>query len=213
MESYQLRPQRGGNPCVLRAVRLLRGVNGRDGVQWPAHLRQSHCMHTSSFVLYRPSRKYLFCAGANFSERSCLQSDTERALELQAVHLARGRVQVGARDDQAADGALGQRQPGVLLCCCSFGKCVWVLSAHWVHFLSPLQHFKSSKSLQWLSAQLLEEGLAGMGFKSIMRQFGAPGHGKERQHLCSSVPVHVNGSHCILILPCRRESGTASVVC
>ena len=43
---------------------------------------------------------------------------------------------------------------------------------------SVVQHFKSSKSLQWLSTQLLEGGLGAMGITSILWQFGAPGHGK-----------------------------------
>ncbi len=40
------------------------------------------------------------------------------------------------------------------------------------------QHFKSSKSLNWLSKQLRE-----MGFTSVLWDFGPPGHGKVNTHL------------------------------
>jgi len=42
-----------------------------------------------------------------------------------------------------------------------------------VHSDNAAQHFKSSKSLHWLSKQI-----EGMGFKSVLWDFGPPGHGK-----------------------------------
>ena len=42
-----------------------------------------------------------------------------------------------------------------------------------VHSDNAAQHFKSSKSLNWLPKQLCE-----MGFTSMLWDFGAPGHGK-----------------------------------
>jgi hypothetical protein len=42
-----------------------------------------------------------------------------------------------------------------------------------VHSDNAAQHFKSSKSLHWLSKQILD-----MGFLSVMWDFGPPGHGK-----------------------------------
>jgi hypothetical protein len=42
-----------------------------------------------------------------------------------------------------------------------------------LHSDNAAQHFKSSKSLHWLSKQILE-----MGFTSVLWDFGPPGHGK-----------------------------------
>ena len=42
-----------------------------------------------------------------------------------------------------------------------------------MHTDNAAQHFKSSKSLHWLSQQMRE-----MGFTSVFWDFGAPGHGK-----------------------------------
>ena len=42
-----------------------------------------------------------------------------------------------------------------------------------MHTDNAAQHFKSSKSLNWLSQQMRE-----MGFTSVLWDFGAPGHGK-----------------------------------
>ena len=42
-----------------------------------------------------------------------------------------------------------------------------------IHSDNAAQHFKSSKSLHWLSTQI-----AAMGFSSVMWDFGPPGHGK-----------------------------------
>jgi hypothetical protein len=47
-----------------------------------------------------------------------------------------------------------------------------------VHSDNAAQHFKSSKSLNWLSKQLRE-----MGFTSVFWDFGAPGNGKVNTHL------------------------------
>jgi hypothetical protein len=46
-----------------------------------------------------------------------------------------------------------------------------------VHSDNAAQHFKSSKSLHWLSRQLFE-----MGFTSVLWDFGPPGHGKGDKH-------------------------------
>ena len=46
-----------------------------------------------------------------------------------------------------------------------------------VHSDNAAQHFKSSKSLHWLSRQLFE-----MGFTSVLWDFGLPGHGKGDKH-------------------------------
>ena len=46
-----------------------------------------------------------------------------------------------------------------------------MLTTQCVHSDNAAQHFKSSKSLNWLSKQLREMG------------FGAPGHGKVNTHL------------------------------
>ena len=46
-----------------------------------------------------------------------------------------------------------------------------------VHSDNAAQHFKSSKSLHWLSRQLFE-----MGFTSVLCDFGPPGHGKGDMH-------------------------------
>ena len=45
-----------------------------------------------------------------------------------------------------------------------------------VHSDNAAQHFKSSKSLHYFSKQL-----EGMGFESILYDFGPPGHGKGEQ--------------------------------
>ena len=42
-----------------------------------------------------------------------------------------------------------------------------------VHSDNAAQHFKSSKSLHWLSKQVRD-----MGFTSVLWDFGPPGHGK-----------------------------------
>ena len=42
-----------------------------------------------------------------------------------------------------------------------------------MHTDNAAQHFKSSKSLHWLSQQMRE-----MGLTSVFWDFGAPGHGK-----------------------------------
>jgi hypothetical protein len=42
-----------------------------------------------------------------------------------------------------------------------------------LHSDNAAQHFKSSKSLHWLSKQMKD-----MGFVSVMWDFGPPGHGK-----------------------------------
>lgn len=42
-----------------------------------------------------------------------------------------------------------------------------------LHSDNAAQHFKSSKSLHWLTKQIEE-----MGFVSVIWDFGAPGHGK-----------------------------------
>ena len=42
-----------------------------------------------------------------------------------------------------------------------------------LHSDNAAQHFKSSKSLHWLSKQMND-----MGFISVMWDFGPPGHGK-----------------------------------
>jgi hypothetical protein len=46
-----------------------------------------------------------------------------------------------------------------------------------VHSDNAAQHFKSSKSLHWLSTQLRE-----MGLTSVLWDFGPPGHGKGDKH-------------------------------
>jgi len=48
-----------------------------------------------------------------------------------------------------------------------------------VHSDNAAQHFKSSKSLHYFSKQL-----EGMGFESIIYDFGPPGHGKGEQRYC-----------------------------
>ena len=45
-----------------------------------------------------------------------------------------------------------------------------------LHSDNAAQHFKSSKSLHWLSKQIVE-----MGFISVLWDFGPPGHGKVLQ--------------------------------
>ena len=42
-----------------------------------------------------------------------------------------------------------------------------------LHSDNAAQHFKSSKSLHWLSKQITD-----MGFTSVLWDFGPPGHGK-----------------------------------
>jgi hypothetical protein len=44
-----------------------------------------------------------------------------------------------------------------------------------MHSDNAAQHFKSSKSLHWLSKQLRD-----MGFRSVLWDFGPPGHGKAK---------------------------------
>ena len=53
---------------------------------------------------------------------------------------------------------------------------ITVLCVH-MHSDNAAQHFKSSKSLHWLSRQLFE-----MGFTSVLWDFGPPGHGKGDKH-------------------------------
>jgi hypothetical protein len=47
------------------------------------------------------------------------------------------------------------------------------LNVLYVHSDNAAQHFKSSKTLHWFTKQL-----GGMGFHSILYDFGPPGHGK-----------------------------------
>jgi len=55
-------------------------------------------------------------------------------------------------------------------------RSIWtsqLLTVLCVHSDNAAQHFKSSKSLHWLSKQI-----EGMGYKSVLWDFGPPGHGK-----------------------------------
>ncbi len=52
-----------------------------------------------------------------------------------------------------------------------------MLTSLFVHSDNAAQHFKSSKSLHWLSKQL-----EGEDFTSVMWDFGPPGHGKVSVH-------------------------------
>ena len=76
------------------------------------------------------------------------------------------------------------------------GKSIWdsqLLKVLCVHSDNASQHFKSSKSLHWLSKQILE-----MGFMSVLWDFGAPGHGKVHNY----TPVFLL---CSLLLPVSIE--------
>ena len=60
------------------------------------------------------------------------------------------------------------------------GDSIWdsqLLTALYLHSDNAAQHFKSSKSLHWLSKQIVD-----MGLKSVVWDFGPPGHGKVRKH-------------------------------
>lgn len=65
-------------------------------------------------------------------------------------------------------------------------RSIWtsqLLTVLCVHSDNAAQHFKSSKSLHWLSKQI-----EGMGFKSVLWDFGPPGHGKVRFPAIFSTP-------------------------
>ena len=59
-----------------------------------------------------------------------------------------------------------------------------LLKRLFVHSDNAAQHFKSSKSLHWLSKQLSKQLLdSDIGFQSVMWDFGPPGHGKVKPPL------------------------------
>ena len=57
-----------------------------------------------------------------------------------------------------------------------------MLTSLFVHWDNAAQHFKSSKSLHWLSKQL-----EGERFTSVMWDFGPPGHGKVSVHYIGQI--------------------------
>ena len=64
-----------------------------------------------------------------------------------------------------------------------------------IHSDNAAQHFKSSKSQHWLSKQL-----EGMGFTSVLWDFGAPGHGKVLQSIFSRPPPSLPPPRPLLLL-------------
>ena len=61
-----------------------------------------------------------------------------------------------------------------------------MLTSLFVHSDNAAQHFKSSKSLHWLSKQL-----ESTDFTSVMWDFGPPGHGKVSVHYIRNIFLQI----------------------